>query len=410
MTARRILWIPSLLVGAAAATALTTGAGLLLYNDSGLLRAGLVLAGVNLGSIGIGLVATGGREAQSEPVAGRWWLGFLLALLAAAGFAAVWEAMDAFAAARAAQGVGLALTSALPAYFAAGAWSRLRALETVVSSGARRQAALGAAAGAALGAVLVVTFLGRPVWGVTAFLVAMVLASAGARLHVWILDRTPHISRSVDDPERPGLRFEEWTTAVPESRALVVHEGDATRALVPPPPGDWREGVAGALDEASPVLFVGVGSWFDPGDGAVWRLWEADERLRALAASGFGWEDDALAASPVPEEAGWVVVADAASAPSIRLEALREAGARRLWVGCPPGGLDAQLAAEAREAGLEAECYRSAVAGVEGPPHMAPRADELWCFDFVGSPPRHLSRRYIRTNSTSCSSIHPPSR
>ena len=387
MPARRTLWIPCFLLGATTATALATGAGLLLYDDQGLLRAGLTLAGVNMGSIGVGLVGAGVREAETAPHAGRWWLGLLVALMGGAGFAVVWEAMAAFAAAPAAQGVGLALTSALPAYFAAGAWARLRALEVLLSPGARRQATLGAAAGGALAATLVVTFLGRPVWAVTAFLLAMVLASAGARLHVWILDRVPRLRRSVREPERPAVCFEEWHTVVPDSRTRVVRDGDVTRVLDPPPQGDWREGVATTLHDGRPVLFVGVGSWFDPADGRTWRVYEVDEGVRKLAVEGFGWEDGAVADSPVPDDEGSVVVADATVALSIRLDALREAGAQRLWIGGPPGGVPERLVADAREAGLGVGRYRSAAAGVAGPPHVAPRADELWCVDFGGEPP-----------------------
>ena len=390
MPARRTLWIPSFLLGAATATALAAGAGLLLYDDQGLLRAGLALAGVNIGSIGVGLVGAGVRKGESDPHAGRWWLGLLLALVGGAGFAVVWEAMDAFAAAPAAQGVGLALTSALPAYCAAGAWTRLSALEALVSTGTRRQATFGAAAGGVLAVVLAVTFLGRPVWAVTAFLLAMVLASAGARLHVWILDRVPRLFRSVSEPERPALRFEEWRTAVPKGRTRVVLDGDVTRALDPPPQGDWREGVATTLHDGRPVLFVGVGSWFDPADGRTWQVYEADEGARKLAVEGFGWGDALVAASPVPEELGWVVVADAVAAPSIRLDALRQAGAQRVWIGGPPGGVPEPLLADSREAGLGVARYRSAVTGVPGPPHVAPRADELWCLDFGGEPPESV--------------------
>lgn len=391
MQARNTLWIPSLLVGASTATALATGAGLLLYDGEGLIRAGLALLGVNMASIAVGLRGAGIRESEADPHAGRWWLGLLLALMGGAGFAVFWEAMNSFAAARLAQGVGLGLTSALPAYFAAGVWARLRALEALLGPGRRwRRATFGAAAGAAAAAGLAVTFLGRPVWAVTAFLLAMVLASAGARLHVWILDRVPRLERSVSDPERPALRFEEWRTVVPDSRTRAVRDHGATRVLDPPPPGDWREGVATTLHDGRPILFVGAGSWFDPADGRRWQVYEADEGVRKVAAAGFGWEDEALAASPVPDVEGWVVVAEAVAAPSIGLDVLREAGTRRVWIGGAPGRVGEPLLAEAREAGLGLGRYRSAVAGVAGPPHVAPRADELWCLDFGGKPPESV--------------------
>ena len=389
--ARRALWVPSLLLGAAAATALATGAGILLYDDQGLFRARLVLVAVNVVSIVFGLRSARVHETEEDPLAGRWWLGFMLALLGAAGFAGAWEAMNGFAATPVAQGVGLGLTSALPAYCAAGTWARLGALEALVGPGARRQVTVGAAAGAVAGALLVVAFLGRPVWAVTAFLVAMVLASAGARLHVWILDRVPRLFLSLGDSERPRLRFEEWRTVLPENRTRVLREGRRDLALDPPPPGDWRRGVATTLEPGRPVLLVGVGSWFDQADGLEWRLYEADEVARALAAEGFGWEEAALAVSPVPETPGWVVVVDRDAASAVRLDALREAGVDRVWIGGRAGRLPESLLEEAREAGLGIERYRGAVAGVPGPPHVRPRADELWCLDFDGAPPESVA-------------------
>ena len=385
--ARRALWIPSFLLGSAIATAMGTGAGILLYNDEGLSRAALVLAGVNLVAMAVGLRMAGTREVRRDPLAGRWWLGLMLSLLAGAGFAVVWEGMDAFAAAPAAQGLGLALTSALPGYCAAGTWTRLGGLESLMCRGRRRQTNLGAAAGAVGGALLVIAFLGRPVWAVTAFLVAMVLGSAGARLHVWILDRMPRLFQALEDAERPGLHFEEWRTALPEKRTRALRDGRRWLAIDPPPPGDWRSCVATTLDPGCQVLFIGVGSWFEPPQAWEWRIYEADEGVRALAAKGFEWEEYSAADSPLAEVGGRVVLAELEATSVIRPGPLHEAGAARVWIGGPPNGLPEPFREEARQAGFALARYRSAVAEVQGPPHVEPRADELWCLDAGGGPP-----------------------
>ena len=388
--ARRALWVPPFLLGSAIATAVGTGAGILLYNDEGLLRAALVLAGVNLAAMAVGLRMAGTGEVRRDPLAGRWWLGLMISLLAGAGFAVVWEGMDAFAAAPPAQGLGLALTSALPGYCAAGTWARLGALEALMCRGRRRQTNLGSAAGAVGGALLVVVFLGRPVWAVTAFLVAMVLGSAGARLHVWILDRMPRLFKALEDPERPALHFEEWRTLLPEKRARALREGRRWLVIDPPPPGDWRSCVATTLDPGCQVLFMGIGSWFEPSQAWEWRICEADEGVRALAARGFEWEEHSLADSPVADVGGRVVLADLEAATAIRPAALREAGAARIWIGGSPNSLPDSFREEARAAGFAVARYRSAVAGIQGPPHVEPRADEVWCLDSAAAPPESV--------------------
>ena len=389
--ARGTLWAPSCLLGAAIATALGTGAGILLYDEQGLLRAALIVAGVNVVAAAVGLRMAGAGEPRGDPLAGKWWLGLMLALLGAAAFAILWERMDAFAAAPAAQGLGLAMTSALPAYCAAGTWARIGALEALLHRGARRQTVLGTAAGAVAGALLVWVFLGRPVWAVTAFLVAMVLGSAGARLHVWILDRVPRLFHSLDDPERPGLCFEEWRTAQPPNRTLAIRDGRRYLNIDPPPPGDWRAGVAATLGPDCRLLFAGIGSWFDPPDGWEWRIFEADEGVRALAARGFGWGKGVDAVSPVPDAPGFVVMAGLDAVAAIRPGALRDAGTVRLWIGGAPNGLSEAFREEARAAGFEPARYRSAVAGAAGPPRVSPRADELWCLDAEGAPPESVA-------------------
>ena len=411
--ARRVIWVPSLLVGAAVATAVATGAGVLLYDSQGLareimnperdgspvalllddseglVRAAAVLIGVAVLSLATGLrMGRAGDEDQTVRTAVRWWVGLLVALLAGSGFTGVWELMDGFAATSVTQGLGLAVTGALPAYFAGGVWGRLGRF--AASLGAGKQVLIGAVAGVAGGAALVLVLLGRPVLAVTAFLGAAVFASGGARCQGWIFDRVPRRRVVLHETTRPGLLFEAWHTAVPETEVRVLWDGGRERMIDPPPSGDWRLGVAGTLDGTGSVLFVGAGSWFAREEGGGWRMHEPDADAWALAKEGFEFESESLAVSPVPEGPGHTVVLDWETAgQGLReslaggdlLAELREAGAERVWVRAAGGRLPGKLAESAAAAGFGVVRYVAVAPAVPGPPRLAPRADEVWCLD-----------------------------
>lgn len=211
--ARRILWVPPFLVGAALAISAATGAALLLHSSPGLGRAAAVVASVFVLSLVAGMVAGGigaGQEVSATPAS--WWTGLLAALLSAAVFAGVWEATSALGPGFLGRGLGLALTLALPAYCAGGVWSRLGGFANSHGSRAAGSSLIGAALGVAVGAAAVLTFLGRPVRAVTALLAATVLASAGARCQGWLIDRTPSEPRASPSAEASNA------TSSPEDR------------------------------------------------------------------------------------------------------------------------------------------------------------------------------------------------
>lgn len=423
--ARRLIWLPSLLVGAAVATAVVTGAGVLLYDSQGLareifdserdgslvalllqdsqglVRAAAVLAGVALLSLIAGIwMGRAGDDNESVRTAVRWWVGLLIALLAGSGFTGLWELLDGFAGTSLTQGLGLAVTGALPAYFAGGVWGRIGRFARSLDPGSRRQVVIGAVAGVTVGATLVLMLLGRPVLAVTAFLGAAVFASGGARCQGWIFDRVPRRRLVLRESTRPGLLFEKWYTAVPEAEVTVLWDGKRDRLVDPPVAGDWRLGVAGTLDAGARVLFVGAGSWFArEGDGG-WRLHEPDADVRALVSEGFGWTEESLAESPVPEEPGHTVVIDWESvgeglredvASGELLAALHEAGVERVWVRARRGRVAAEVAEAAAAAGFGVARYVAVVSATVGPPRLPARGDEVWCLGAGGPPPGQVA-------------------
>lgn len=419
--ARRLIWVPSLLVGVAAATALATGAGVLLYDSQGLareildpgrqaslgallaedsqglVRATVVLAGITALSLAAGLwMGRAGDDDEAVRTAVRWWVGLLAALLAGSAFTGLWEMVEGFAGGSLTQGVGLAVTGALPAYFAGGVWGRIGSFARSLDSRSGRQVVTGALAGFAAGAVLVFMLLGRPVLAVTAFLGAAVFASGGARIQGWIFDRVPRRRLALRETARPGLFFEAWYTAVPESEVKVLWDGGRDRIVDPPLAGDWRPGVASTLDGSASVLFLGVGSWFAwEGEGG-WRLYEPDAVVGTLAGRGFEWATESLVDSPVPEAPGRVVVIDWETAgEEVRedvvaedlLDRLREAGVERVWLRARRGGLAGDVAEAAVAAGFEVARYTGVVPAAPGPPRLPPRGDDVWCLDAGGAVP-----------------------
>lgn len=385
--ARTLFWLPSLLAGVAVAAALATSAGILLYNSGGLTQAGAVLVAVSAISLSAGIWMGGADRDDTVPSAARGWMGFLVALLAGAGFAGLWEFMNGFGANWAAQGLGLALTAALPSYFAGGVWGRMSGFAGSLGSGERLQVLFGGIGGIVAGGSIVLAMLGKPVLAVTVFLGAAVLASAGARCLGWIFDRVPQRKPVLGEDGRPELRFERWETAVPERSVRILWDDGMERAVDPPLPGDWRAAVAASLATADGVLFVGAGSWVTLPEDGEWCVFEPDRGVRGLAARGFGWDEAVLVDSPIPASPGWTVVAERELAMESKMDALHDAGVERIWVGGRRGRPPQGLCDAARDAGFSVAGYRGAAAGSEGPPRLGPRQHELWCFDRSQSPP-----------------------
>lgn len=394
--ARRLVWLPPLFVGTAAAMAVFTSTALLLYQSDGLNRAVGVIAVITALSLGLGLW-TGSSEVTREtvPSAARWWVGFLVALVFAAGFSGLWDAFQGFGASRAAQGTGLALMTALPTYFAGGVLGRIGRFTESLFGGSGGRIMVGAVAGMALGATAVMTVLGRPVLAVTAFLGAAIAASLGARIQGWIFDRVPRLRLSLDDPTRPDLRLEVWYVAArDQSRRYLTASGEPV-VEDPPLAGGWRSGVADTLEAGSTVHFVGVGAWFPAGD-SDWSIYEPDPGVLDLAIRGFGWSRASVEGVPLPPIRPAVVVVDrrclddavaAAGGPEAFVQALVSAQVPQWWVGGVRAPLPEALADAAERAGYGHQGYSGRVKGDDEPPRVAGRWERAWLFQQGGSWP-----------------------
>jgi len=387
--ARRLLWLPPLFVGAAAAMAVFTSTALLLYQSDGIGRAVAVIATVTALSLGLGLW-TGASETNREtvPSAARWWVGLLLALVFAAGFSGLWDAFQGFGATRTAQGTGLALMTALPTYFAGGVLGRIGRFTETLSRGSKGRIMLGSLAGMALGAAAVTAALGRPILAVTAFLGAAIAASLGARIQGWIFDRVPRLQLVLDDPMRPDIRVEVWRTAANDlSRRILTVEGEPV-AEDPAVPGGWRAGVGEMLEAGSTVHFIGVGAWFPTGD-TDWSIHEPDAALLDLAIRGFGWSRASVVPFPAPPLRHAVVLVDrrcleavAAAAGGVEqfVESVAAAQVPRWWIGGVRAPLPDALVEAAVRHGYRVMGYAGRVAGQDGPPRLAGRWERAWLF------------------------------
>ena len=207
----RLAWVPSFVVGAAAATAAAVAVALLLYSGEGMLRSLTLIVAVELVALGAGL---------ADPPVAEWpgvveslrrrWLSVLITFLAASVFTVAWTSGEGFGAGATTQALGLALLAGLPLY----ACGRLlAAISTVwIADGPPRAGAV-AALGAALG-VLATGLSGLSRLGAPSLLLFFLIVLSGtALLQGWILEGA--VESDTDVPSESNVDLE--PLAKPES-------------------------------------------------------------------------------------------------------------------------------------------------------------------------------------------------
>ena len=342
--AGRFLWMPAFLVGISLATTLGTAAGILLYNAAGMIQAGGVVLSVVVFSFLVGLWTSTRERDEVVTTTVSWWVGFLVALALSAAYVGVWELLPAFRASFASQPLGLGFVCALPSYFAGGLMGLLGHFAGALAPrGLRRRVVLGAIAGLVIGGVGMWFMLGRILMAVTAVLAAAILASLGARILSWIVDRVPRRRLVLSDSDRPDLRFDVWSQSVPKGTTHVFWDGSNRRLVVPAQDGTWVDAVrAFEADQTGGLFFVGVGGWWHPEPSTAWWVHEPDDSVLELVREGLGWSPENVLPTPEPPEGTAAAVLDRDSLATLfesglglvdYIRILEGLGVKRVWIG-----------------------------------------------------------------------------
>ncbi len=332
-------FLPPFLAGLAGAVALETSAGLLLYNDDGLLPALTLVLVVEIGALGLGLWSAplpvgGGTVEQIR----RRWLFCLVAFAMASAVAAGLNFRSDFTGTGLAQGAGLGFLGALPLFSVGallGAMARPDDLGRVHGTPVGPAAVIGAGMGFLLAGVVLIPQLAPH----TLYLFCLVILSGGALLHGWVLDGRVAVEVVARARGRNGeLRMERRVLGAPRRELLVLKEGERTRGAENPAGGPGRGWEAAVLELVAPdgaqpesVLYLGGGS------GTLGRLLsrrlphaavqlaEMDEGLVEMARAHFkdwdGWE--AISSAPGgllnwgKENRASVVLVDGAALPAL---------------------------------------------------------------------------------------------
>ncbi len=179
----RLVWIPSFVVGAAAATAGVVAVALLLYAGEGMLRSLTLIVAVELVALGIGLAGPPAGEHWSGAVEAlrRRWLSVLVSFLVASVFTVTWTFGDGFGADARMQALGLALLGGLPLYACGRLLAAIYTMSMVSTIGGRANSGAPAALGAALG-VLVTGSSGLSRLGAPSLLLFFLIVLSGTAL------------------------------------------------------------------------------------------------------------------------------------------------------------------------------------------------------------------------------------
>jgi hypothetical protein len=337
---RRIFaFLPAFLAGLAGAVALETSAGLLLYNDDGLLPALTLVLVVEIGALGLGLWSAplpvgGGAVEQIR----RRWLFCLVAFAMGSAVAAGLNFQSDMAGTGLAQGTGLGFLGALPLFSVGtllGAMARPDDLGRVPGTPVGPPAVVGGAIGFLLAGLVLIPQLAPH----TLYLFCLVILSGGALLQGWVLDVRVSVDVMARAKGRTGeLRIERRVLGTPRRELLVLWEGGRVRGAEDPAGRPGRGWEAAALEFLSPnriqpesVLYLGGGSGTlgrilsQRFPHAEMHLTEMDEHVVALARAHFrdwdGWDTIGLSPEGVLDgsvgNAASVVLVDAGALPSL---------------------------------------------------------------------------------------------
>jgi hypothetical protein len=240
-------WLPTILVGAAAATVAELTAGLLLYASEGFIRSLTLILTVEMLALAVGLwtapvwptASTSGASDSDEEFVDdgveslrRRWSLLLMVFAVAALYAGVWGMLQAYAATPLFQGLGLGLLGALPLFAVGGLLGRMVTWEARRGPD-RRRVGTPAALGASLGFLCAGGYLISHLSPLSILLLCLIFLSAGALLYGQSLDRRlnpvqgfPLDADSSWEPE-----------ALPEPKALTSSEPEALPEPVSDPHG-----------------------------------------------------------------------------------------------------------------------------------------------------------------------------
>jgi len=356
--------LPPFSAGLAAAIAMETSTGLLLYADEGLLPALTLILAVEVGALGLGLwsgfLPVGGGIVEQVR---RRWLFSLVVFALAAALATGFNFRGDLQGTGAGQGVGLAFLGSLP-LFSIG--SLLGAMSRPDDLGRPSRPLVGAPAvfGAAVGFLLCGIFLLPNAAPYTLYLFCLVMLSGGALLQGWVLDSRPLVDvLEVASGSTGELRVEARALGSPRRELKVLFEGGRLRGIESPegdPGRRWEvavlEGLKGEERRPKSVLYLGGGS------GTLVRLLsqrypqarihvvERSRDLVGLARSHFaaweGWDGvglqigEPLATTPDPCGPFSLVVVDCGALPTLGgVPSLRELDWRFLADNLDTGGV-----------------------------------------------------------------------
>jgi len=268
----RVVWLPPLMVGAAAAVAAEVAMGMLLFSGPGFVRSLTVILGVEGTAFAVGLWTAPAAGPELVDRLRIRWVVCMLAYLAAGVYGTAWSVFPWFGEGALGQGVGLAILAGFPLYTAGTVLGGLSVAVHSDTGGHRNGQAAPAVLGAALGFVLTGTLLPRAPIPASLIIAALVMLSFGGMVFGRVLGSLLQV-RVLSSRASAGseVRVEERILSTDEMASRLLLEGGrvrreaalrsngaapwdvaVVRAFMPPHTGAWRVLLVGGGASSAP--------------------------------------------------------------------------------------------------------------------------------------------------------------